>query len=31
MELDRKGSLLAAWMLEMGIRPGDRVMAVGDN
>ncbi len=30
-ELDRKSSLLAAWMLEMGLQPGDRVMAVGDN
>ncbi len=30
-ELDKKSSLLAAWMLEMGLRPGDRVMAVGDN
>ncbi len=30
-ELDRKSSVLASWMLEMGIGPGDRVLAVGDN
>ncbi len=30
-ELDKKSSVLAAWLLEMGIGPGDRVAAVGDN
>ncbi len=30
-ELDRNSSVLAAWLLHMGIAPGDRIMVAGDN